>query len=89
MPANSSALRASESRSAATDGWRWPTTAVVAAMCIAVGNVSLDDWLMLTSSFGWIGFLDPSSPPASSMARFEMTSFAFMFDWVPEPVCQT
>ena len=23
------------------------------------------------------------------MARFEITSFAFMFDWVPDPVCQT
>ena len=23
------------------------------------------------------------------MARFEMTSLAFMLDWVPEPVCQT
>ena len=44
---------------------------------------------MLTSSLGWIGFFEPSSPPASSMARLEMTSLAFMFDWVPEPVCQT
>jgi hypothetical protein len=23
------------------------------------------------------------------MARFEITSLAFIFDWVPEPVCQT
>ena len=23
------------------------------------------------------------------MARLEITSLAFMFDWVPEPVCQT
>lgn len=23
------------------------------------------------------------------MARLEMTSLAFMLDWVPEPVCQT
>ncbi len=23
------------------------------------------------------------------MHRFEMTSFTFMLDWVPEPVCQT
>ena len=28
-------------------------------MCIAVGNVSFDDWRMLTWSFGWIGFLLP------------------------------
>ncbi len=56
---------------------------------MAVGNVSLEDWDMFTSSLGWMGFFEPSSPPASSMARFEMTSFAFMFDWVPEPVCHT
>ena len=58
-------------------------------MCIAVGKVSLDDWDMLTSSLGWTGFLLPISPPASSMARFEMTSLAFMLVWVPLPVCQT
>ena len=58
-------------------------------MCIAVGNVSFDDCPRLTSSFGWIGFLLPMTPPASSIARFEMTSFAFMFVCVPLPVCQT
>ena len=58
-------------------------------MCIAVGKVSFDDCAMLTSSFGWTGFFEPSSPPASSMARFEMTSLAFMFVCVPLPVCQT
>jgi hypothetical protein len=31
----------------------------------------------------------PISPPRISIARFEMTSFAFMLVWVPEPVCQT
>ena len=31
----------------------------------------------------------PSSPPAISIARFEMTSLTFMFVCVPEPVCQT
>ena len=44
---------------------------------------------MLTSSLGWIGFLLPSVPPASSIARFEMTSLAFILVWVPLPVCQT
>ena len=58
-------------------------------MCIAVGNVSLDDCDMLTWSLGWTGFFDPSSPPASSMARLEMTSLAFMLVCVPQPVCQT
>ena len=56
---------------------------------MAVGNVSLDDWDMLTSSLGWMGTLDPITPPAISMARLEITSLAFMLLWVPLPVCQT
>ncbi len=44
---------------------------------------------MLTWSLGWTGLLEPMTPPSISMARFEITSLAFMFDWVPEPVCQT
>ena len=59
------------------------------AIDIAPGKTSFEDCDMLTWSLGWIGFLEPSSPPSSSMARFEMTSLAFMLDWVPEPVCQT
>ena len=60
-----------------------------AAMCMAVGKVSLEDWLRLTSSFGWTGFFEPSSPPRISIARFAMTSLAFMLVCVPLPVCQT
>ena len=89
IPANSSALRCNASRSSRTAGSRRSTTARAAATCMAVGNVSLELCDMFTSSFGWTGDFDPISPPASSMARFEMTSFAFMFDWVPEPVCHT
>ena len=58
-------------------------------MWSAVGNVSFDDWLMLTWSFGWIGDLPPRVPAASSLARPAITSLTFMFDCVPEPVCQT
>src|SRR5262249_28020148 len=58
-------------------------------MFIAVGNVSLDDCAILTSSLGWTGLLLPSSPPTSCMARLLITSLMFMFDWVPDPVCQT
>ena len=29
------------------------------------------------------------TPPASCIARLDMTSLTFMFDWVPDPVCQT
>ena len=50
-----------------------------AARCTADGKTSFDDWPMFTWSFGW----------ASSPARFAITSFAFMFDEVPEPVWNT
>ena len=59
------------------------------ATCIAVGNVSLLDCPRFTWSFGCTGDLEPSSPPASSIARFEITSLAFMLVCVPEPVCHT
>src|ERR1700733_8505336 len=35
-----------------------------------------------------MGFLLPSTPPAISIARLEITSFAFMFVCVPLRVCQ-
>ncbi len=89
MSANSSALAASASRSRVTDGTSSRTTSSAAAMCIAVGNVSFDDCDMFTSSFGCTGFFEPRSPPASSMARFEMTSLTFMLVCVPLPVCHT
>ncbi len=57
-------------------------------MCIAVGKVSLDDWDMLTWSFGCTGSFEPRCPPAISIARFAITSLTFMLVWVPEPVCQ-
>jgi len=75
-------------RSRFTAGISFSATCVAAAMCIAVGNVSFDDCDMLTSSFGCIGFFDPISPPAISIARLEITSLAFMFVCVPLPVCQ-
>ena len=55
-----------------------------AAMCIAVGKVSLELWDILQLSFGWSSFF-----PAISFPRFAMTSFTFILDWVPLPVCQT
>ncbi len=59
-----------------------------AAMCIAVGKLSFDDWLLLTWSLGWTGSLPPRLPVRISLARPAITSLAFMFDWVPDPVCQ-
>ncbi len=44
---------------------------------------------MLTWSLGCTGDFEPILPPSISMARLEITSLAFMLDWVPEPVCHT
>ena len=55
-------------------------TASVAARWIDDGNTSLDDWDALTWSFGCTG------RPLARAARLAMTSFAFMFDDVPDPV---
>ncbi len=89
MSANSSAFAASASRRRVTDGTSSWTISSAAAMCIAVGNVSFELCDMFTSSFGWTGVLLPISPPASSMARFEITSLTFMLVCVPLPVCHT
>lgn len=61
---------------------------ITAAICMTVGNTSFDDYDLLTSSFGWISF-EPRLPPIISIALFEITSFAFIFDYVPDPVCHT
>ena len=89
MSANPFAFASSASRSSRTRGRSRSTITVAPATCIAVGNVSFDDCDRLTWSLGCTGVFDPSCPPASSIARFAITSFAFMFVWVPEPVCQT
>ena len=60
-----------------------------AAMCMALGTESLDDWLILTWSLGCTGFFAPSSPPSARLAILAITSLTFMLDCVPEPVCQT
>ena len=56
--------------------------ASTAATWIAVGKVSLLDWLALTWSLGC------TSVPARA-ARLASTSFMFMFELVPEPVWKT
>ncbi len=89
IPIHACALASRASRRAVTDGMRRSSISAATAMWSAVGNVSFDDWLMFTWSFGWIGALPPRDPVASSLARPAITSLTFMFDWVPEPVCQT
>ncbi len=59
------------------------TTASVAATRSVVGNVSFDDCDALTWSFGC------TSRPRLLVARVAITSFAFMFDDVPDPVWNT
>ena len=59
-------------------------------MLIAVGKVSFDDWDLFTSSFGWIFFdLSVKLPPIFTWHLFAITSLTFIFDCVPDPVCQT
>jgi hypothetical protein len=50
-----------------------------AARCTADGKTSFDDWPMLTSSLAC----------TSSPANVAITSFAFIFELVPEPVWKT
>ena len=83
-PAFPASRRLRESISSVSAGRTPSSSAQTAAICRAVGNVSFEDCERLTSSFGCSSRL-----PASSLPRFAMTSFAFMFVCVPEPVCQT
>lgn len=55
-----------------------------AAICMAVGKVSLELCERFTWSLGW-----SKGSPASALPRLATTSFTFMLDWVPLPVCQT
>src|ERR1700760_3308565 len=75
--------------SAATDGINRETVLTAAAMYIADGKLSFDDWDMLTWSFGCTGFLLPSGVPAIWQQRLEITSLTFMLNWLPLPVIQT
>jgi hypothetical protein len=76
---NASALACSDASSASSAGISRFVASSSAARCTALGKTSFDDWPMLTWSLGW----------APSPARFAMTSLAFMFDDVPEPVWKT
>ena len=77
--ANSLALASSDTASVSSEGTRSSVTANAAATWIAVGKVSLLDWLALTWSLGC----------TPSPARPAMTSLAFMFELVPDPVWKT
>src|SRR5262245_9561550 len=89
MESHSLALAAIASCSAVTVGSNRSDVLTAAAMYIAEGNESFDDWDMLTWSLGWTGVLDPNAVPASWQQRLEITSLTFMLNCVPLPVIQT
>src|SRR5215475_14689537 len=86
ISAQAFAFLSSASRSAATAGISLCFAPMAAATFIAVGNESFEDCDMFTASLGWTGFLLPSGLPAICDARFAITSFTFMLNWVPLPV---
>mmetsp|Transcript_11124 Transcript_11124/g.23867 ORF Transcript_11124/g.23867 Transcript_11124/m.23867 type:complete len:330 (-) Transcript_11124:314-1303(-) len=89
MEANSLDLLARVSRSLRIPGRVVSTVRLYAAMCIAVGKVSFEDWLLFTSSFGCSTFLaSERAPPEMTCARYAITSFTFILLCVPDPVCQ-
>src|SRR5699024_6650550 len=59
-----------------------------AATCMAVGYVSFELCDLFTSSFGWRRISFPCSFN-QSFPTWAITSFTFIFDCVPLPVCQT
>src|ERR1700761_8798537 len=77
------------SRSPSTAGMRRCFTLTAAAMHIADGKESFDDWAILQWSLGWTGVLLPSGVPAIWQQRLEITSLTFMLNCVPLPVIQT
>ena len=81
--ANSAALVSNVAARWSSAGTRSCVAAAVAARWIDVGNTSLLDWLALTWSLGC------TSRPSAREARVAITSLAFMFDEVPEPVWKT
>src|SRR5215831_945498 len=89
MSFHSLTFAAIASRNCLTAGMSRSFTLTAAAIFMADGNESLEDWAMLTWSFGCTGVLLPSGVPAIWEQRFEITSFTFMLNWVPLPVIHT
>jgi hypothetical protein len=81
--ANSLALSPKASSKCCKAGTKASIMLCAAAMWIALGKTSLLDWEAFTSSLGWTGL------PSSVVASEAITSLAFIFDDVPEPVWKT
>src|SRR5262249_55945972 len=77
--ANSADLRSREAARSSSAGTSSSVSSWSAARCTADGKTSFEDCPMLTWSFGW----------TPSPARAAITSFAFVFELVPEPVWKT
>eukprot|EP00966_Prymnesium_polylepis_P007402 170255-Prymnesium_polylepis.1 len=86
---NSTVFASSAACSSASAGISECVSSVAAAMDMAVGKESFDDWPMLQWSFGCTGVFEPSSPPSIWIARLLTTSLTFMLVCVPEPVWKT
>jgi hypothetical protein len=70
-------------------GMRWFASSSTTATCIAAGKVSFVDCDMLTWSLGCTGVCVPRVPAGELDGPVgDHPPFTFMFDWVPEPVCQ-
>jgi hypothetical protein len=82
---NSPALRSRAAARCSRAGIRSLVSAEVAATWTEVGKTSFEDWEALTWSFGWTVVALPAASRAR-VARVAMTSLAFMFEEVPEPV---
>src|SRR4051812_45048128 len=79
MSANSADFASSAPARPSSAGNRSTVSCSSAARCTADGKTSLELWPMLTSSLGC----------TSSPASVAITSFAFVFEEVPEPVWKT
>ena len=79
MSSNALAFASSEAASVSSAGSKSCSSSPSAARWTADGKTSFELWPMLTSSFAC------TSSPASDA----ITSFAFMFELVPEPVWKT
>mmetsp|Transcript_61306 Transcript_61306/g.145979 ORF Transcript_61306/g.145979 Transcript_61306/m.145979 type:complete len:219 (+) Transcript_61306:968-1624(+) len=86
MSLNSWLFASRAPRSRSIPGISFLTTSLAAAMCMAVGKLSLLLCPRFAWSLGCTGDWVPSSFPKIWLARFAITSLTFMFVCVPDPV---
>src|SRR5260370_9508572 len=89
MLPHSLALASMASCSTLTEGNRRSATFIAAAMYIADGYLSFDDWDMLTWSLGWTGVLEPSGVPPAWQQLVDNPSLTVVVNDVPLPAIRT